>query len=40
MADEIDALKLGFENLRIGLVVPSIGLGAVSVEADMTRPIF
>ena len=36
MIDKIDCLKLGFENLRIGLVVPSIGLGAVSVEAGMT----
>ena len=36
MADEIDGLKLGFENLRIGLVVPGIKLGVVNIEADMT----
>ena len=33
MADKIDGLRLGFENLIIGLVIPGIGLGAVSVEA-------
>ena len=36
MADEIDGLKLGFENLRIGLVVPGIELIVVSIEANMT----
>ena len=36
MADEIDGLKLGFENLRIGLVVLGIELSVVSIEADTT----
>ena len=37
MADKIDGLKLGFENLIIELVVPGIGLGAISVKAGRTQ---
>ena len=37
MVDKIDGLKLGFENLRIGLVVPGIEFGAISVKAGRTR---
>ena len=36
MADKIDGLKLGFENLIIKLVIPSIKLGAISVKAGRT----
>ena len=37
MADKIHGLKLGFENLIIGLVVPGIRLGAISVKAGRTQ---
>ena len=37
MADKIDDLKLGFENLIIELVVPGIRLGAISVKAGRTQ---
>ena len=37
MADKIDGLKLGFENLIIELIIPGIRLGAISVEAGRTR---